>query len=111
MPVFHAVKTPPLYNEETVVTKIYFTWIKRHSDVEGNELADTLAKTSMSDETLHTTFLTLPLSALKRQIKTNLFQDWYSNAGQILVLVNVQIFFCQKWTQNINSQADTYIYS
>lgn len=54
----------------------YFTWVRGHLGVEGNETADALAKSAVSDDNLSTTFLPLPLSSLKLKLRTQLINNW-----------------------------------
>lgn len=53
-----------------------FQWVRGHSGVEGNETADILAKSAVSDDSLQITFLPLPLSTLKHKLKLDMLQLW-----------------------------------
>lgn len=50
--------------------KNYFiNWVKCHSEIQGNELNDQLARSTTEDETMPLTFLPLPSSTLKLELK------------------------------------------
>lgn len=54
----------------------YFNWVKGHSGVEGNELADSLAKSALSNLDISSSFLPTPPSYLKRVLRQELFAKW-----------------------------------
>lgn len=56
-------------------SKITLKWIRGHIGIQGNEMADSLAKSA----TLNSTFITdiqIPISTLKYNLKTELMQTW-----------------------------------
>lgn len=56
--------------------KIYFTWVKAHVGIMGNELADKLAKAAAEDEELQSVYNKIPKSTIKTKIQETGYHQW-----------------------------------
>ena len=55
---------------------IVFTWVRGHSGVQGNEMADTLAREAAQDDQTFPTSVPFPHSYIKLLLKRDLYQQW-----------------------------------